>query len=59
MNSSTAVSSIVLLVLATAVCSSATEWSPEDIGNIASAAADSRELETIDVSDRAARPTIQ
>jgi len=48
MNSSTAVSSIVLLVLATAVCSSATEWSPEDIGNIASAAADSRELETID-----------
>ena len=50
------VSSTVLLVLAAAACSSATEWSPEDIGNIASAAADSRELETLDVSEHLNRP---
>ena len=46
-----AISSIALVVLATTVCSStATEWSPEDISNIATAAAESRALETIDVS---------
>ena len=55
MNSSAALSSTVLLVLAAAVCSSATEWSPEDIGNIASAAANSRELQTLDVSEHLCR----
>ena len=47
-----AISSIALVVLAATVCpSTATEWSPEDISNIATAAAESRALETIDVSE--------
>jgi len=57
MNSSAALSSTVLLVLAAAVCSTATEWSPEDIGNIASAAANSREMQTLDSSGIVKRTT--
>ena len=49
---------IVVALLAIAACSSssssvaAAEWSPEEISAIADAAANSRQLETIDVSER-------
>ena len=51
------VSPVVVALLAIAACSSsstaaAAEWSPEEIGAIADAAANSRHLETIDVSER-------
>ena len=48
----------VVALLAIAACASsstaaaAAEWSPEEIGAIANAAANSRQLETIDVSER-------
>ena len=52
------VSPVVVALLAIAACSSSStaaataEWSPEEIGAIADAAANSRHLETIDVSER-------